>query len=228
MQHKYFERLESLIGKEKVETLQEKTVLIIGIGGVGGYALESLARSGVGTIIIVDFDIIEETNINRQILALNSTIGYKKVDISEKRIKDINPSCRIIKYDKYFDRSIKDYILDNKIDFIIDACDSIESKKLIIEEAINRNIDFISCMGTANKLDPKKLDIVDIRKTFNDPLAKKIRKFVKDRKINKKIMVLSSKEVPLKNGKVLASNSFVPSIAGLLIGNYVINKLTNE
>ncbi len=225
MQHNYFNRLISLIGKDKVELLKQKTILIIGIGGVGGYVLESLIRSNIGTIIIVDNDIIDETNINRQILALTSTIGMKKVDVAEKRIHDINPDCKVIKYDKFFDINTKDEILNNKIDFIIDSCDTIKSKKLLIKEALNRNIEFITCMGTANKLNPSMLEIVDIRKTINDPVARIIRKFVKDEKITKKVMVLSSKEVPISNGNILGSNSIVPSSAGLLIGYYVIDKL---
>lgn len=225
MQHNYFDRLSSLIGKDKLDILSEKSILIIGIGGVGGYVLESLARSNIGTIIIVDPDIIDETNINRQILALKSTIGKNKVDVAEDRVRDINPNCKIIKYNKYFDKESIDEILNNKIDFIIDSCDSISSKKLLINEALDKNIDFISCMGTANKLDSTKLEIVDIRKTINDPIARIIRKYVKDNNITKKIMVLSSKEVPISNGNVLASNSFVPPVAGLLIGNYVIDKL---
>lgn len=225
MQHNYFNRLSSLIGKDKLDILSNKSILIIGIGGVGGYVLESLARSNIGTIIIVDPDKIDETNINRQILALKSTIGKNKVDVAEDRVHNINPNCKIIKYKKYFDKESIDEILNNKIDFIIDSCDSIESKKLLINEALKRNINFISCMGTANKLDSTKLEIVDIRKTLNDPIARIIRKYVKDNNITKKIMVLSSKEVPKSNGNILASNAFVPPVAGLLIGNYVIDKL---
>ena len=131
----------------------------------------------------------------------------------------------MIKYDKFFDINTKDEILDNKIDFIIDSCDSIKSKKLLIKEALNRNIDFITCMGTANKLKPEMLEITDIRKTINDPIARIIRRFVKNEKITKKITVLSSKEVPIANGEILASNSFVPPSAGLLIGSHVINEL---
>lgn len=228
MQHNYFNRLESLIGIDNVSKLKDKKVLIIGIGGVGGYVLESLARSNIGTIIIVDYDIVDETNINRQILALTSTIGKKKVNVAEKRIKDINPNCNVIKYDVFFDKDTKDNILNNNIDFIIDTCDSINSKKMIISEAISRNINFISCMGTANKLDPMAFEIVDIRATKNDPIARIIRKFVKEEKISQKIMVLSSKEVPLSKGKILASNAVVPPTAGLLIGNYVINKLLSD
>lgn len=220
-----FERFESLIGKRGLEKIKQKTILVIGIGGVGGYAVESLIRSGISKIIIVDPDIIEGTNINRQILALNSTIGKKKVDVMESRIRDINKNVTIIKYDCFFDKNTKDEILDHNIDFIIDCCDMTESKKLLIKESLNRKIPLISSMGTANRLDPSKLAIMDIRKTYNDPLAKKMRKFIKDEKIKEKIIVLTSLEVPKKNGIILGSTSFVPSAAGLLITSYIIKKI---
>ncbi len=220
-----FERFESLIGKRGLEQIKQKTILVIGIGGVGGYVVESLIRSGISKIIIVDPDIIEETNINRQILALNSTIGKKKVDVMESRIRDINKNVTIIKYDCFFDKNTKDEILDHNIDFIVDCCDMTESKKLLIKESLNRKIPLISSMGTANRLDPSKLAIMDIRKTYNDPLAKKMRKFIKDEKIKEKIIVLTSLEVPKKNGIILGSTSFVPSAAGLLITSYIIKKI---
>lgn len=220
-----FERVEPLIGSDNLEKIKKKTVLVLGIGGVGGYVVESLVRCGISNIIIVDHDIVDETNLNRQIIALNSTIGKKKVDVMEERIKNINKECNVIKYDLFFDSNTKDEILNNKIDFIVDSCDSVNSKKLIIEEAIKRKIDFISSMGTANKLDPTKLEITDIRKTVNDPLARIMRKFVKDSKIKDKVVVLSSTELPKKNGTVLGSVSFVPSSAGLLITSYIINKI---
>ncbi len=220
-----FERVESLIGSDNLEKIKKKTVLVLGIGGVGGYVVESLVRCGISNIIIVDHDIVDETNLNRQIIALNSTIGKKKVDVMEERIKNINKECNVIKYDLFFDSNTKDEILNNKIDFIVDSCDSVNSKKLIIEEALKRKIDFISSMGTANKLDPTKLEITDIRKTVNDPLARIMRKFVKDSKIKDKVVVLSSTELPKKNGTVLGSVSFVPSSAGLLITSYIINKI---
>lgn len=220
-----FERFESLIGKRGLEKIKQKTILVIGIGGVGGYVVESLIRSGISKIIIVDPDIIEETNINRQILALNSTIGKKKVDVMESRIRDINKNVTIIKYDCFFDKNTKDEILDHNIDFIVDCCDMTESKKLLIKESLNRKIPLISSMGTANRLDPSKLAIMDIRKTYNDPLAKKMRKFIKDEKIKEKIIVLTSLEIPKKNGITLGSTSFVPSAAGLLITSYIIKKI---
>lgn len=220
-----FDRLESLIGKDGLEKIGQKTILVIGIGGVGGYVVESLIRSGISKIIIVDPDIIEETNINRQIIALNSTIGQKKVDAMEYRIKDINDTVRVIKYDCFFNQNTKDKILGHDIDFIVDCCDMLESKKLLIKESLNSKIPFISSMGTANRLDPSRLAIMDIRKTYNDPLAKKIRKFIKDEKITEKIIVLTSLEVPKKNGRVLGSAAFVPSSAGLLIASYIIRKI---
>lgn len=220
-----FSRLSSLIGDNCVEKLKQKTVLIVGIGGVGSYVLESLVRSGVGTIIVVDYDTVDITNINRQIIALHSTIGMKKVDVAQNRVKDINPNCNLIKYDVFFDDEHVNMIFDHSIDFVIDACDSVLSKKLLIRECIKRKIDFISCMGTANRLDPSLLEIIELNKTLNDPLARIMRKFAKEEKIDKKIMVLSSKEVPIKKGNTLGSNSYVPSSAGLLIGSYVINKL---
>ena len=220
-----FNRLEYLIGKDNLNLLKSKKILIVGLGGVGGFATEALARSGIGNITLVDYDTIDITNLNRQIIALNSTIGRKKVEVFKERIKDINKECNVIKYDLFFDSNTKDEILNNKIDFIVDSCDSVNSKKLIIEEALKRKIDFISSMGTANKLDPTKLEITDIRKTVNDPLARIMRKFVKDSKIKDKVVVLSSTELPKKNGTVLGSVSFVPSSAGLLITSYIINKI---
>ena len=217
-----FERVEALIGSDNLEKLKKKTVLVLGIGGVGGYVVESLVRCGISNIIIVDHDIVDETNLNRQIIALNSTIGKKKVDVMEERIKNINKECNVIKYDLFFDSNTKDEILNNKIDFIVDSCDSVNSKKLIIEEALKRKIDFISSMGTANKLDPTKLEIVDIKKTSYDPLAKKIRKTFKNEK--NKIMVICSSDKP-KDIKKLGSISFVPSVAGIYITSYIINDI---
>ena len=218
-----FDRLSRIIGDDKVLQLTEKTVLVLGVGGVGGYVCEALARSGIGKLIIVDFDLVDETNINRQIIALDSTIGLKKVDVLEKRIKDINSGCEVIKIDKFIDKDNLFELFNYDIDYFVDACDTMTVKKMVITECIKRKIKFISSMGTGNKLDPSKLEIVDIRKTINDPLAKVIRKFVKDEKINSKVMVLSSSELPIKTGeRTPGSTAFVPSSAGLLIGSYII------
>ena len=218
-----FQRFEKLISFLNLEKLSEKSVLVLGCGGVGGYVCEALARSNIGTLILVDYDIVDITNINRQIIAMDSTIGKKKVDVLEERIHDINKSCKVIKIDQFIDDNNLDILFQNKIDFLVDACDTVSTKKAIIKKCLNKKIDFISSMGTGNKLDPSKLEIVDIRQTVNDPLARILRKFIKDEKINKKVMVLSSKELPIKTGdRTPGSTAFVPSSAGLLIASYVV------
>ena len=219
-----FERFEKLIGKDNLKELSNKKVLVLGVGGVGGYVVESLTRSGIGTIIIVDNDYVDETNLNRQIIALKSTIGLKKVDVLEKRIKDINEDCNVIKIDEFITPDNIDILFNYDIDYLVDACDYVKTKKAVIKECLKRNIKFISSMGTAKKLDPSKLEITDIRKTYNDPLARIIRKYVNDQRITKKIDVLSSTELPIKT-EGLGSSSFVPSSGGLLIASYIINKL---
>ena len=221
-QHK-FSRLEKVIGSDNVDDLSKKSVLVLGVGGVGGYVVEALARSNIGTLILVDYDKVEESNINRQIIALNSTIGKSKVDVLEERIKDINSGCKVIKIDKFIDDKNFSELFDNNIDYFVDACDTVLVKKLVIKECLKRNIPFISSMGTGNKLDPSKLVITDIRKTVNDPLARILRKFVRDEKINKKEMVLTSSELPIKTGdRTPGSTAFVPSSAGLLIASYIV------
>ena len=224
-----FSRLEKVIGSDNLNNLNNKTVLVLGVGGVGGYVVESLARSSIGTLIIVDYDKVEESNINRQIIALNSTIGKSKVDVLEARIKDINSGCKVIKIDKFIDNNNFNELFDNNIDYFVDACDTVLVKKLVIKECLKRNIPFISSMGTGNKLDPSKLEIIDIRKTVNDPLARILRKFVKDEKINKKVMVLSSTELPIKTGdRTPGSTAFVPPSAGLLIASYIVRSFIDK
>lgn len=223
-----YERLELLIG-DKIDLIKNKTVLIIGLGGVGGYALETIVRSGIGKVIIVDYDIIDKTNLNRQILSLNDNIGLKKTDVAFDRIKNINPNCEVIKIDKLINKENIDILFSNHIDYVIDACDTTETKKCLIRECLNRKIKFISSMGTGNKLEPSKLEIMDIRKTSYDPLAKIIRKMVKDEKLKGKIMVVSSFEEPIKtNSKTIGSTAFVPSIAGILCASYVINDIVSD
>lgn len=222
-----FLRLERIIGKDNLEFLATKSVLVLGCGGVGGYVVEALARSGVGNIIIVDYDKIDITNINRQIIALKSTIGLLKVDVLEDRIKDINPNCNVIKISEFINDENIVKLFDYKIDYFVDACDTVNAKKSVIKECLSRNISFISSMGTGNKLDPSKLSITDIRKTVNDPLARIMRKFVKDEHIKEKIMVLSSTELPVKTEK-LGSTAFVPPSAGLMIASYIIRSFLGD
>lgn len=220
-----FERLELLLGTEKVNLLKTKKVLVIGLGGVGGYVVESLVRSGIENITLIDYDKVDITNINRQIIALNSNIGKYKTDLFKKRILDINPNCKVTIKNIFLTKENTEEVIDD-FDFVIDACDTISAKKAIIKTCINKSIKFISSMGTGKKMNPNKLEIIDIRKTSYDPLAKIIRKFIRDEHIKNKVMVLTSKEEPLKiNSEVIPSAIFVPATAGLLIGNYVVKEL---
>lgn len=222
-------RLELLITKEKVDILKKKTVLILGIGGVGGFVVEALARCFVGTIILVDYDKVDISNINRQIIALHSTIGKEKTEVLKERILDINPNCTVITHSCFYGKENKDILFDRKIDFVVDACDSLDSKKTIIKECLNRKIPILSSMGTGNKLNPSGFLIEDIRKTSYDPIAKRLRKWVQQEKIKEKIPVLYSKEEPIKHeGTTIASISFVPSSAGLKIAGYVVLELIKD
>lgn len=223
-----FDRLKIIIG-DKINLIKNKTVLIIGLGGVGGYALESIVRSGIERIIIVDYDIVDETNLNRQILSLNNNIGLKKVEVAYDRIKKINKDCEVIKLDMKVTLDNINILFNEKIDYVIDACDTVEVKKELIRQCLKRKIKLISCMGTGNKLDLSKLEIVDIRKTSYDPLAKIIRKMVKEENIKEKVMVVASKEQPIKtNTKTIGSTSFVPAVAGLLCASFVINDIIGD
>ena len=220
-----FSRLENLIGILSLEKLQNATILIVGLGGVGGYVVEALARSGIGNLILVDYDRVDITNFNRQIIAINNNVNRYKIDCFKDRIRDINEECNVITYNLKVDSTnIKD-IFNNNIDFVVDAVDDIKAKELIINYCMENNIDFISSMGTGNRLDPSKLLFTTLDKTYNDPLARIMRsKF--DKKIQKKITVCTSIEVPLKvkDKTVIGSNAFVPSSAGLLIASYIVKK----
>ena len=221
-----FDRLKILIGN-KIDTLKNKTIMVIGLGGVGGHAFEALVRSGIENIIVIDCDIIEITNLNRQALAYKETIGKSKVEIAKKMAQNINPNCKIKDIKLFLNKENIDSLFNIKIDFVIDAIDTIDTKKLIIKKCLNEKIPFVSVMGTGNKMHPELLKIDDIRKTEYDPIAKIIRKMVKEEKIKGKIPVIFSKEEPLIKNK-LGSNAFVPATAGLLAASYVINNLLEE
>ena len=218
-----FEREKLLIG-EKVDLLKEKTVLVLGLGGVGGYVVESLVRAGIGHLILIDYDIVDITNINRQIIAVHSNIGKKKTDCFKERIQDINPNCLVDIFDIFYNEDNKDIIFNDKIDYVIDCCDSLNSKKILIEETYKRGIPIISCMGTGNKLHPELFSITELKKTEYDPLAKKLRMLLKDNKELLNTKVLYSKEMPLPFKGKIGSISFVPSVAGLMLTSYVINE----
>ena len=220
-----FEREIKLIGEENYNNIKSKTVAVIGVGGVGGYAVEALVRAGIENIIIVDYDIVDITNLNRQIISLQNNVGMYKTDVIKTRILSINPGCNVTIINKKLDEDNLLELFDYNIDYLIDACDTVKVKEKLILECLKRNIKQISSMGTGNKLNPELLTITDIRKTSYDPLAKRIRKFVTDNKINKKVMVVSSTEQPRKVEGVISSISFVPSVAGLLCASYVVNDI---
>ena len=220
-----FDRLLKVISKDDLKNIQNKKILIVGIGGVGGYALETLARIGIKNFTIVDNDKVEESNLNRQIIALHSNIGQKKVEVAKKRILDINPDINIIINDNFITRDNIDELFNNNYDFIIDCCDTITTKVLLIKYAKERNINIITCLGTGNRIDPTKVEITDIYKTNYDPLAKILRKLLKEENI-KKQDVIYSKEIPIKtNDRTPGSTSLVPSTARIYAAYYVVNKI---
>lgn len=225
-----FSRMALLVGEEAVELLQTKTIAIFGLGGVGSYVMEGLARAGIGKFILVDHDTVDITNINRQLLATIDTLGKYKVDLAKQRILSINPKASIETYPVFYNG--QDTIaLDNSIDYIIDAIDTVTAKLALIEMAKKIRVPILCSMGAGNKLDPMKFEITDISKTSVCPLAKVMRKELKKRNITE-VKVLYSKEEPIKienknaNSKVIpGSISFVPSVAGLMIAGEVIKDL---
>lgn len=223
-----FDRIEKLIGTNNLEKIKNTTVAVVGLGGVGGYAVESLIRSGIEKIIIVDYDTVDITNLNRQIISTTNNIGKSKVEEWNNRIKLINPNVIITSLNIKLDLSNLNNLFDLKIDFLIDAIDDILIKQEIIKRCLTNNIPIISSMGTGNKLDPNKLEITDIKNTSYDPLAKKIRKYLKDNNIKGKLPVVYSKEQNEKFQGSIPSMIFVPATSGILCANYVIRKIIEK
>lgn len=251
-----FSRTELLIGKENIEKLQNSKVAVFGIGGVGSYVVEGLARAGIGNFILVDSDDVSISNLNRQIIATTKTIGKPKVEVAKDRILEINPNANVTIYKEFYkpDNRVP---FENDISYIVDAIDTVTAKIDLIEEAERLKIPIISSMGTGNKLDPTKFEVTDIYKTSVCPLAKVMRKELRDRGI-KKLKVVYSKEEPIKikdrdnfeedrelyknemeseeyaekknyisNSHIPGSISFVPSVAGLIIAGEVIKDIIN-
>ena len=226
-----FSRTELLIGKEGIKKLQNSKVVVFGIGGVGSYVVEGLARAGIGEFILIDKDIVDETNINRQIIATTKTVGMPKVEVSKQRILEINPNAKVETYKEFFMPESKDFF-DEKTDYVIDCIDTITAKIEIIVRAKKHNIPVISSMGTGNKLNPTEFEIADIYCTSICPLAKVMRKELKQRGIES-LKVVYSKEEPIKtntfdeetNKQIPGSISFVPSVAGLIIASEVIKDI---
>ncbi len=231
-----FSRTEMLIGSPALEILKSSRVAVFGVGGVGGYVAEALARSGVGNIDLIDNDCISESNINRQIIADTETVGRMKTEVMKERIKKINPDCRVECFNLFILPENTNEFNFSVYDYVVDAIDTVSGKIAIIESCKKLNIPVISSMGTGNKLDPTQLCITDIYKTSVCPLARVMRTEMKKRGI-KKLKVLYSKEQPIKperpeiaeNGKPIpGSISFVPSVAGLIIGGEVIKDLIKQ
>ena len=227
-----FSRTELLLGKEKLNSLKDKKVAIFGLGGVGSFVTEGISRCGIGNFILVDNDEISPSNINRQLYALQSTVGRKKTELAKERILDINPQANIETFDIFYLLETENQIDLSNCDYIIDAIDTISAKLLLIEKAKEFNIPIISSMGTGNKLNPFAFQITDIFKTSVCPLARTMRYELKKRGYNSKslknLKVLFSTEIPVSNNRPPASISFVPSVAGFMIASEVIKDLCNN
>lgn len=238
-----FSRTQLLIGAEGMKKLKNAHVAVFGVGGVGGYAAEALARSGVGTIDLIDNDAVSITNINRQIIALRSTVGKAKVDVMKERILDINPLCRVTTYKTFFSKENADDFDFSLYDYVIDAIDTVSSKLLLTEKANAAHIPVISSMGAGNKLDPTRFEVTDISKTSVCPLARVMRKELKKRGIDHLKVVYSKEEAltPVVDGDNIyedkgsvkgrpapGSVAFVPSVAGLILAGEVIKDLIKK
>lgn len=219
-----FERLIGLIGEEKLKEIERKKVLLIGVGGVGSYALEALIRNGFFDITIVDFDTIDLSNLNRQLITDSTNIGKYKVDEAKKRALLINPNINIQAINEKLNKEKLRKLLNQNFDYIIDACDTLDVKFALMENSLHYSYKLISSMGTAKKTDPTKLEITTLDKTNNDPIARLLRNKVRKAHINKKIYVVSSTEVP-KQINMLGTANLVPSVAGLLCVSFIFNDI---
>lgn len=225
-----FSRTELLIGKAGVEKLKNAKVAVYGVGGVGSFVAEGLARSGVGHIILIDWDDIDITNINRQIMALHSTVGKNKIVVMKERILDINPDAKVELYKPDDIEGGEENLIDSSFSYVVDAIDTMTAKIKLIEKAYNLGINIISATGAGNKLDPTRFEVADIYKTSVCPVCKILRKELKNRGI-KKHKVVFSKEEPVKliedeeQKNTLGSISFVPSVAGFIVAGEVIKDI---
>lgn len=235
-----YQRTALLVGEEGIETLKTKTVAVFGCGGVGGTAVEMLVRTGIGRIVLVDFDTFDETNLNRQILATRDKIETVKLDAAVERIQAINPDCEVITHPVFFDETQWERVFSTPIDFVVDAIDSVPAKFFLLKSCYEKRIPVISSMGAGNKLDPSQVQIADISKTRSCGLAKVIRHKLREAGINRGIPVVFSTEVPVplphlmtspaderRKKKLIGSISYMPSLFGLHAAGYVIRKLLN-
>ncbi|AWB45683.1 tRNA threonylcarbamoyladenosine dehydratase [Paenibacillus sp. CAA11] len=242
-----FSRTELAIGAEGLERLKNSTVAVLGIGGVGSIAVEALARTGVGRIILIDKDVVDITNINRQIHALTTTIGQKKADLMCERVKLINPECETIALNMFYTEETYEQLFEYDLDYVLDASDTIIYKVHLIKECLRRGVPIISSMGAANRMDPTKFEVADISKTHMDPMARVIRGKLREAGIKKGVQVVFSTEPPIKprpdvtekivpeNAPAIrkakqppASNSFVPPVVGLIMVSVAIREMLAE
>jgi tRNA A37 threonylcarbamoyladenosine dehydratase len=242
-----FSRTELAIGPEGLEIMRNSTVAVLGIGGVGSIAAESLARTGIGRIIMIDKDTVDITNINRQIHALTTTVGLPKAELMKERIQLINPECDAIALRMFYTEETYEQLFEYPLDYVIDASDTVSYKIHVIKQCLNRNIRIISSMGAANKMDPTKFKVADISETSMDPIARVIRQKLRKEGIRKGVKVVFSTEEPMKPRQDVtqrivpenapeirkaqqppSSNAFVPPVAGLFMVGAVVNDLLRE
>ncbi len=225
-----FERSALLLGEDAIEKLSRTTVAVFGIGGVGGHATEALARCGVGRLVLVDADTVAASNLNRQTIALQSTIGMKKTDAARARILDINPDCEVITHPIRYSSETRDSFDFSEYDFVIDAIDDVEAKLDIIKRADDSGVGIISAMGAGNKLDPTKFRVADIYKTQVCPLARAVRTRLKKLGVKKLTVVYSEEEPTVKRepGVPVGSVSFVPSVMGLIIAGEAVKRILRK
>jgi tRNA A37 threonylcarbamoyladenosine dehydratase len=234
-----------IVDEKSLLGFQNQRILVVGLGGVGGYAVEGLARAGFSKFILVDFDVVSESNINRQIIALHSTIGKLKSQLFQERVLDINPHAEVEIINEFFDDKLRIEVLD-RVDFVVDAIDSLGPKVGLLEDCYNKKIKVISCMGSGNRLDPSKIRIADLAKSKNCTLASRVRKYLRKRGITKGIPVVYSEELPikdyLKDGRgeateastrgrdrtLVGSISYYPAIMGMMMASYLVRYYIDE
>ena len=222
MNKEIFARSIGLLGEDNFNKLQDKVIAVFGLGGVGGTALEALARTGFQHFVIIDFDKVDASNLNRQILYTSKDIGRDKVEAAKERLLAINPEVDV----KVFKGKAQEFDFNQKLDFVVDAIDDVEGKLYILQKCKENNIQTIMSLGMANRFNPEQVRVMKLNQTSNDPLAKKIRYLVKHNNIDiKDVMVVISEELPQKNQEKLYSTMMVPSSSGLTIAKYILNRI---
>lgn len=224
-----FDRTIALIGKDNLDKIKNSSILIIGVGGVGGYAIETLIRSGIENITLVDYDKIDISNINRQIIAKESNIGKSKVEEWKKRILEINSNVNVTIIKEKITKDNIDILFNKKYNYIIDACDTVIVKKILIKKCKEKDIKLLTICGMGKKINPSLVKICDIKDTEYDPIAKELRKYIRDNHIKGKTPCIFSNEKPITNDKkIIASMTPVPAVAGIYAAYYIINNIIQE